>query len=698
MHPAAIELLQYYQKELRESEEGQAALTMLGITSPSVIQHYQLGYASGKAKGICARATLKALREIGLVDRKELFSKHIVLPVLGQDGTLVDFWGIRPKPKAGTCRVIYWHTPPLGLFGRGCLRTSSEVLLCESPIHALQLAQQGRQNVVAFGDVRALEREREALTHVERVYLYSRGLEGAVKECFASAEVVKMKLKLRSNDPVTPPAEEDRPARDPGSAPVELLGQGGGTISFKVGEFQYELDSQSTHINLRVQIRAKHVGRLYLDRCDLGSATSRRTFARGCASRLQASAHEIEEHLCGMVEALEKLDEEKRRAAEEKPRELSAVERSEAMGILQSRDLLDRQAKALQTCFGYVAEPENKRLALLVAASRLLDKPVAGIVRGPAASGKSALILAVSKIICPWHVLYFSRMTAQSLYFLPREQLAHKLLVCDEYEGLEDSEYALRTMMSNQSLSLAITVREGGRVPVTRTVEIPATVAVLVSTTQQVNIENLSRFIELRLDTSGEQTQRVLGALATGNHCRDTAEVERLRRASQLLEPCSVEIPYANKLVYQSSIVLARRQFAQVVGLISAHAALYQYQRKIQEDGGKRVVFATEEDYEAVYPLLGHVVDHVEEHLSPAAMELLQVLDRMGQSVVTIRSVQYELGWSYSKTYRTMGELVEVELVRADRHSAGTAKQFERAPYQVTGHGIRKILPPKGLV
>ena len=694
MDSAILHLLEFYQRELRESREGQEAAEAVKILTPSLVEKFGIGYASGKAKAICSKGQLKVLRSAGLIDRKELFSKHLAVPILGAQGELVDLWGIRPKPRNGQRRFIFWHTPPRGLFNRKCLRTCTNLIICESLLRALEFISQGYKNTVAFASVDTLVRERKAMKYVERAVLFTRGLDEMVAKCLEGVEIRKIKRLSGGAKPDLKKLLEAPKQVEKKSCSFTMEEPKGGGVCFFAGEVSYEVDGQSSHLSLRVQIKARRDGRLYLDRCDLGSAGSRRQYARGCSNRLQFSSNEAEDHLDLMVEALEKREEKRQEAEETGPKELSDKEKKDAMSLLKDPKFLEYQADALEDCFGYVAEPENKRIGLLVAASRLLSKPLGGIVRGPAASGKSALILAISKLLSPWDVLYFSRITAQSLYFLPREMLAHKVLICDEYEGLEDAEYALRSMMSNQVLSLAITIRDGGRVPVTRTVEIPATVSVLVSTTQAVNIENLSRFLELKLDTSPAQTRKVLCALARGAPAGNKPQVQRLQCAGQLLRPCRVDVPFADKLIYESGTVLARRQFAQVVGLISAHAALYQYQRDSHEEKDGLMVIAEEADYQAVYPLLTHVVDHVEEHLSPAAMELLSAMNEMPEPVVMLREMQEKLGWSYTKTYRLMRELEKVELVRGDRHSVGKLKVYERAPYLATTRGIARILPP----
>jgi len=272
-------------------------------------------------------------------------------------------------------------------------------------------------------------------------------------------------------------------------------------------------------------------------------------------------------------------------------------------------------------------------------------------------------------------------------------------MVIDEWEGLADTEYPVRSMMSNQLLSLAITTRDGGRTPTTKLVEIPATLALLVSATKAVNIENLSRFLELRMDSSPTQTKLVLEAFAAAqadNHAGGGAEINLIQNANQLLKPVRVIIPFAKKLVYGTTSVFARRQFGQVAGLIQAHAALCQCQRRLDNEK-LPVVYATAEDYAAVYGLLPAIIDHVEESLSPSAMELLDRVKQDETRQITVKQIMGAMAWSYSKTFRTMRELVSLNLMIPDKTTVGVERVYEPAPYIRAERGIGQLPDPKCL-
>lgn len=707
MDRAVLDLVAFYQNEIRESQAARDALAELGIRSPEVVAHFTLGYSSGRALKVASDVQYQLYKSLGLASRRrERFQDCVVFPIYDQNRQLVDLCGLRQYPSG--LRYIFWHDPPRGLIGLDALRTYPEVILTDNPFHALHVRQYGYLNVVALRNAEELKGHLPLFEKhgIRRVYVVSRQQRQAVAPAIRNLGIDVTFIGIPSSEVVVPeaslsvvgataPIAEDR-------ANVELIARTGGRFRFAADDVSYLVESLGAGgLTMRVQVRAERAGISFLDRLDLASAGARRRFSRLCAARLGCASRPVEDHLDGIAEKVDAVVTEASDVHLAAPRSMSDGDRSAAMDVLTSKEMLEYLAEALERLLSIAAEPENKRLLLLVAASRLLDRPLGAIVRGPVGSGKSALMKAVAELLPASSVLSFSRLTPQALYFMPEGSLCHKLMVCDEYEGLADSQYALRTMMSEQSLSLAITTREGGRVPVTRRVAIPATLAIMVSSTRPIPIDNLSRFIELRMDDSPEQTRRVMASLAKGQTDRSATcrgMLAGMRNANQLLRPCTVEIPFAEELVYSSGSVLARRQFAQVVGLISAHAALYQYQRDRKESQDRQVVVRAErDDYAAVYPLLRRVVDYMEEGVSPPAMALLERIEEGKHKRLTRKNVMDWLGWSYSKTHRVLRELSGLDLLVPDVTRNGILRTYEVAPYARQDGGVSRLSSPSAI-
>ena len=82
MERCVHELLEFYQRDMREREEGMKLLERFGITSMEVIDHFRLGYCSGKAYGLASDRTARRYKEVGLVKKaREIFEGCIVFPV-----------------------------------------------------------------------------------------------------------------------------------------------------------------------------------------------------------------------------------------------------------------------------------------------------------------------------------------------------------------------------------------------------------------------------------------------------------------------------------------------------------------------------------------------------------------------------------------------------------------------------------------
>ncbi|HBP22957.1 MAG TPA: hypothetical protein DEA08_34935 [Planctomycetes bacterium] len=343
---------------------------------------------------------------------------------------------------------------------------------------------------------------------------------------------------------------------------------------------------------------------------------------------------------------------------------LTKGRRRAAERLLERADLLDRAAKALEG-LGVVGEGRAKRLLFLVAVSRLLPKPLSAILIAPLSSGKSELLERVSELVPPESLEFLSRLTPHALYYAGADHLRHKLVVVEEQKGASEADYPIRTLQSRGVLRMTTTLKGKAH-----SFETFGPIALLSSTTRSdLNAENLSRCLELPLDDSLAQTERVLEAQrqAWAGKRRRPVNVELWRDAQRLLEPLEVVIPFAPQLTYPARTSRDRREHAKLGSLIQAHALLHQRQRERDPHG--RLV-ATVEDYEAVHALLASLLDDQLDELSARASRLYRWLAEEAElPSVTRRDVKEALGWSLSTARRALDELVRHELLKAQSGS-----------------------------
>jgi DNA primase len=424
----------------------------------------------------------------------------------------------------------------------------------------------------------------------------------------------------------------------------------------------------------------------FVDRVDLYSFRSRRSFASLVAEVFGRQTGEVQGHLAYVVDHVERAACVAATKAESEEAELDSTRRKAAERLLKLKSPLDGAAQAM-AALGYVGEERTKRLAYLVATSRLLHKPLSLILRAPSGCGKSELLDVVSRLLPPAAVEYLSRLTPQALYYAGADHLRHKLVVVDEQAGASEADYAIRTLQSKGLLRLAVPIK-GKTEPFT----VHGPVSVMSGTTSSdLNAENLSRCLEVTLDESPEQTRRVQEAQRrawSGQETEPAHGVEAWRDAQRLLASRPVVIPYAGALDFPARTSADRRGNQKLLGLIASHALLCQRRRATDERG--RIV-ATQDDYRIVHDLLRPEVERDLDGLSPRAARAYRLLVESSDRPLTRRETAGHLGWGYNTAKRALLELVDHELATiSDR---GPPARYWVLDASVLGSGGRLVAP-----
>lgn len=457
-------------------------------------------------------------------------------------------------------------------------------------------------------------------------------------------------------------------------------------LRVEVGGLVYQLDRQPRKQGRRsvvaVQLAAGASGPPLVDRVDLFAFRSRRAFGQLVADVFGREVGDVLGHLALVLDHVE-------RSAAQPPAlqvpVLDARRVAAADELLGAPGLLDRAAGAM-TALGYVGEERTKRLAYLVATSRLLPRPLSLILMAPSGCGKSELLDAVAALMPCEQVEFLSRLTAQALYYAGADALRHKLVLVDEQSGTSEADYAIRTLQSKGLLRLAAPASGKPAEPIT----VHGPIALMSGTTSSdLNPENLSRCLELTLDDSPEQTARVQAAqrAAWAGRRPVGADPEPWCDAQCRLEPLGVVIPYAERLAFPARTTADRRGNQKLLGLVAAHALLCQRQRERDREG--RVV-ATVEDYRVVHGLLQPAMADEVPGLSMRAGRIYRYLAQRGQPL-TRREIAAELGGGYNTAKRGLAELLAQELVTiSDR---GPPTRYRLLDRTVLGCGASLVEP-----
>lgn len=321
------------------------------------------------------------------------------------------------------------------------------------------------------------------------------------------------------------------------------------------------------------------------------------------------------------AEALEKTPPECRKAAKK---------------FLRNPKLFEELARDIEA-LGVVGEWLLALAVYLIGTSRILMKPLGGLVQAASSTGKSYVSNVVIGMMPEEQVLKATDITGQALYYFTPGSLKHKLICVAERKHQESQDdaaaanagLALREMFSSGELRKVVTVKEGGGMTA---VEIwqEGPIAYMETTTQE-NIfgEDETRLMKLVADESPEQTERVIEQLQ-----REAEEMEptdearqtiRLKHqtAQRLLRPLRVVIPYARRLNIPKTKVAARRAFGQLVGCIRAVALLRQFQKDEVVEG---CIAADLEDYRVAHKIMLPVLRRVFRPISQRALELLAII------------------------------------------------------------------------
>jgi len=695
--------------------EGLGYLKTRGLDDAETIRAFGLGYIDGSLRDLLPQnpEAIDSLKSIGFLNDKgnPSFYGCVVAPVWREDGSLGECFARGVSDP----RKLYLKGQHGGVFNGKALKVYDSVIVCEAVFDALALYSVGIKNVIATYGTNGWTGDHDALLSAGKARRLVFAFDGDKAGAEGVARLVEQlkekhedlsfsRLKIPSLDGVKDinelllhlyaeglGKEEVRLTFESliQSAPrigkttttkkteLALIEQTESDLRFTNCQLSYRLRGlfENGETSLRLVVTAGTTDRSHTDRFDLYSAKSRSGFAFHAAQKLELPQPKIEEDLSKLIPKLETLLQETRGAPEKKDEvpPMSAEEEKKALSFLTAPNLLGRIAADLGA-IGYVGEQTNKQLAYLIGTSRRLAKPLSGIVRSESGAGKSFLMECVAELTPPEEVRFFSRLTSQSLYYMGRDALKHKLLIVDERDGSAESEYPIRTLQSRRKLTLAVPMKnmKTGNME-TAEVTILGPIAYMESTTStEVNPENENRSFELYLDESPKQTRRIFEAQKKA-HLLSAEEravkrekiVERHHHAQRLLEPVTVRIPFAHLLDFPVNWTRGRRDIDRLLSLVEAIAFLHQKQRK--RVGG--AVEATPEDYAAAFDLAKSCLEHAWAELPRSASQLLAAIRK----------------WATKEAKKLGVQPSELSFRRRD------VRQFTGLPDHIVKRGMRSL-------
>lgn len=271
--------------------------------------------------------------------------------------------------------------------------------------------------------------------------------------------------------------------------------------------------------------------------------------------------------------------------------------------LAQSERILDLFRTDIAST-GLVGEERIASLLYLALTSRLLERPVSVIVKGPSSAGKSYVVQEVSRFFPETAYYDLSAMSERAIIYW-EEDLRHRILVIYEAEALESNffSYLIRSLLSEGQIRY-VTVVPTPDGPEDHVIIRPGPTGLILTTTRvTIHPENETRMLSVTITDSPTQTKQVMRSIASGTAAVDSAKWKALQEWLGAAAGAKVEVPFAERLAdaIRPVAIRLRRDFKTVLTLIQAHALLHKETRERDSNGA---VLATLADYEEVRGLM----------------------------------------------------------------------------------------------
>jgi len=405
----------------------------------------------------------------------------------------------------------------------------------------------------------------------------------------------------------------------------------------------------------------------------------------GQRERFQESLKQL---LAQAIPASQLADEE-RNAQEAQGRREREEERAKLLDL--ARPLVEDPAvihRAILTAeeLGVVGERRSVGLLRLSVHSRALNRPVNVEVNSPSSSGKTHVVLGTLALEDPEAYYEMTAGSEKALIYLG-EPLSHRILYIQEPEGLAEGVGAavLKSLVWEGRLKYDTVVKEDGDL-VGRHIEKDGPTGMIVTTTRPLDEQVSNRMLRLEVDTSHDQTRRILQAIARSvNGDRLQIDLAPWHAMSRLLgEPAQVQVLFSQWLASKVSVTTLRirRDFTHLLSLIQASAIEHRFQRPLAPDGS---ILANVADYAIVHSLAADLFRAVQgEGITQAdrdTREKVVELSQAGERPVSQAELRQRLVVSKAVVSHRVNRLLKLDyLVNLETQRGRPAKLVPGAP------------------
>ncbi len=428
--------------------------------------------------------------------------------------------------------------------------------------------------------------------------------------------------------------------------------------------------------NLKITLMAQNdIGRKERARVDLYEREAVRNLASELADIYQLSTEVVEGDLLKLIEALEQYRD--KQIEQSKPQYqskrnylvLPPESRKECVAFLSKPNLM-HSIDALIEKSGVVGEQNTRKVLFTIASTFKMPDPIHALVQGTSASGKSHLINAIGKLMPPEDMVSMTRITSKSLYHYSNDELVDKLILVQDWDGLDDeAQYAFRELQSAGSISSSTTHKDknGNLTSAIKTVR-SHFASMLATTRAEIYFDNMTRSLAVGVDESDIQTQRIIDyqnkklAGVIDEHEEHAAQLF-LQNCIRSLKPHEVINRYADKVQLPVEAKTLRRLNTHYQAFVKQITILHQYQRETDEQN--RLITQPEDLVIACELLFDTLMIKIDD-LDASLRQFFDSLKVYANKKVTFsqREVRLELNVSKTQCFRFFEDLTRLEYIQ----------------------------------
>jgi len=646
------EVLSTCTESLRNNQEARTFFESRSLDPLELLQSYEFGYWNGTTFSNLADPERDKLAAIGLLNAVgAIFENSLIFP-LRKNKQIVQVFG--QSIQTQTCKMLPIARQGLFLPNAG-LDPQRPVIITESIIDALSLFQAGIRNVLpAIGTNGILQDHYLFLKRMAfpKIHIAFPETDHGQR----AATQLKSFLKSQSFDSDILHLERGQTINgmlcEMGAASLKnffrerIAAEDIEASLRKEGEFYIaEIGSRTYRVHglsaegqdsLRVNIRAAgNKGIPFTATIDLYSLRYKDPFITEISRSLQTDRQVISNDINRLIVLLE---EARLKIGDSRNNAIPIItdsEKAAAIEYLKSPNLIERISRDISDC-GIVGNRTESLMLYLASLSRLSENGFGLITVSRSGAGKNHLQDTVCALVPQESLIPLTRMTGQALFY--QNDINRKCITLEETEGMQDSLYSIRSLLSSQALRVSKTITDPKTFEL-RTTEttVRGNVSLLATTTNlaSVDFETLTRFFILHLNESAEQTEAILQyreRMAGIAGLRLKSQREQIitvhRNIQRVLEPIAVVNNIGIGAKLPSRILNSRREIGKIEALIKTIALVHQFQREVKTEticgAPVRYIEAEQSDIDLALELAGNCIRQSLDHLSPLSRELLE--------------------------------------------------------------------------